>query len=174
MSNFIQVDNLNILNNLRNHEEGEVAYIKDKKKFFTYREGEWVEVKPNEDLFKISLYQMNQMILGELPELTKEEKEKATKLICNYIYDPNHTDEYYMLLCHDLKYFTVFAQDTNCDSKETIEKAIFDCLDCVGVVKSIELTKDATAIEIWVTTPEGDTYVMYFFDYGRGIVPCRI
>jgi hypothetical protein len=172
MSNFIQVDNLNILNNLRNHEEGEVAYLKDENKYYIYRDDEWTEIEPSQELVGINLYEMNKMILGQLAPLTEKEIAEAKEVIRNYVHDKNHADDYYMLLCHDLKYFSVFVSDKN--ENETIDNALLECLNCVGNVKSINLTDDKGAIEIWVTTPEEETCVMYFFDYGRGIVPCRI
>jgi hypothetical protein len=171
MANFIQVANKNVLTNLRNHEIGELAYVTDEKKMYVYN-GEWEIMESDDSSLSIPLYEMNKMILSELPALNDEEIEKAKAVIREYV--SNNADDYYMLLCHELKYFTVFAQDEYCDVDETIENVIFDCLNYVGTVKSVELSKDGGAIEIWVTTPEDDTYVMYLFDYGRGIVPCRI
>jgi hypothetical protein len=173
MANFIQIDSLNILNNLRNHEEGEVAYVRDEQKYYLFKDGSWELMQPSDELFKMSLYEMNQMILGEMPELTGDKVAEAQKVISDYVTSKDHADDYYMLLCHELKYFTIFTHDED-NELEVIEDAIFDCLKYVGTVKSVELTADKNAIEIWVTTPENDTFVMYFFDYGRGIVPCRI
>ena len=47
-----------------------------------------------------------------------------------------------------------------------------DCLSYVGEVKSVEESADGQAIEIWIVS-EGEAYVMYFFDYGRGVVLCQ-
>ncbi len=168
---MIQIDNKSILHSLKNHENGEVAYVRDEKKFYVYNEG-WVEMQANNDVMSMSLYEMNQMILGQVGKLEGEALDKAKETILNYISDEMHKDDYYMLLCHEIKYFTVFIKDGESDEK--IEDVLLECLNCIGEIKSIERTEDKEAIEIWVTTPENDTYVMYFFDYGRGIVPCRI
>ena len=58
------------------------------------------------------------------------------------------------------------------ERKENIEDALLDCLSYVGEIKSIERSADELALEIWVTV-DGEAYVMYFFDYGRGIVLCQ-
>lgn len=173
MANFIQLESKTILDNLRNHEKGEIAYVKDENKYYVFKD-EWVEVEPSKEILGMSLYEMNKMVLGQLPKLDAKAIAEAKTAIYDYVHDKDHADDYYMLLCHELKYFTVFVNDENCDDGNSIEIALMDCLSYVGEIKSIERTEDKQAIEIWVTTPEDDTYVMYFFDYGRGIVPCRI
>lgn len=175
MANFIKLENKNILDNLQNHEIGEVAYITDTKEFYTYKENEgWVKMNTDSDLFQFSLYQMNQMVLRELPKLSDEDLIKAKQTISDYVYSLEHNDDYFMLLCHELKYFTVFTKDEECNEEEKITNVLIECVNSIGDIKSIERTNDTEAIEIWITTPEDETYVMYFFDYGKGIVPCRI
>ena len=111
---------------------------------------------------------------NQMPKLNEEGLKEAKQIIRDYVYSEVHQDDYYMLLCHELRYFTVFVNDMDCNKEDVIENVIIDCLNSIGEIKSIEPTEDKEAIEIWITEPEGDTYVMYFFDYGRGIVPCRI
>ena len=126
--------------------------------------------KVNGDL-NLSLYDMNKQIISQLPAYTPKQLEEAKDLIVKYITDYQHKDEYYMLLCHDIHYFTVFVRHTN--PKENIEDALLDCINNVGDIKSIEYSSDEQALEIWVTDPNGESYAMYFFDYGRGIVLCQ-
>ena len=126
--------------------------------------------KVNGDL-NLSLYDMNKQIISQLPTYTSEQLEEAKDLIVKYVTDYQHKDEYYMLLCHDIHYFTVFVRHTN--PKENIENALLDCINNVGDIKSIEYSSDEQALEIWVTDPNGESYAMYFFDYGRGIVLCQ-
>ena len=181
MKSYIQIDNKDILLNLKNHQEDEIAYVKDQKKFYLYKNNEWNEVRnPNEEVFSLSLYEMNKMILAELPSLNDEEIQNGKNILREYILDLKHLDKYYTLLCHELKYFTVFVEDNeSClEDKDDIVNVIFECINNIGQIKSIERTQDMQAIEIWVTVSnsasEEETYVMYFFNYGKGIVPCRI
>lgn len=172
--NFIQVLNYNSLQAVQNHEIGEIAKVMDEDKYYIYAENGWQEFVVENDGIHVSLYDMNKQIVSQLPVLNEEGLKEAKQIIRDYVYSENHQDDYYMLLCHELKYFTVFVNDMECGLDEVIDKTIIDCLSSVGEIKSIEPTEDEEAIEIWITIPEGDTYVMYFFDYGRGVVPCRI
>lgn len=172
--NFIQVLNYNSLQAVQNHEIGEIAKVMDVDKYYVYTEQGWQEFDVASDGINVSLYDMNKQIISQLSALDEEGIKEAKQIIKDYVYSEKHEDDYYMLLCHELKYFTVFASDLECGPDEIIENVIIDCLNSVGEIKSIEPTEDKEAIEIWITEPEGGTYVMYFFDYGRGIVPCRI
>ena len=172
--NFIEVLNYNSLQAVQNHELGEIAKVMDVDKYYIYTEQGWQEFNIDSDGINVSLYDMNKQIISQLPTLNEEGIKEAKQIIKDYVYSKEHEDDYYMLLCHELKYFTVFTNDLECSPDEVIENVIIDCLNSVGEIKSIEPTEDKEAIEIWITEPEGNTYVMYFFDYGRGIVPCRI
>lgn len=173
--NFIQVLNYNSLQAIQNHELGEIAKVMDIEKYYIYTEKGWQEFNIESDGIQVSLYQMNKQVISQLPTLNDEGIKEAKQIIKDYVYSDEHQDDYYMLLCHELKYFTVFIGDSDCGREDVIENVIIDCLKSVGEIKSIEITDDKEAVEIWVTIPEdNDTYVMYLFDYGRGVVPCRI
>ena len=172
--NCIQVLNYSSLQAVQNHEIGEIAKVMDTEKYYIYTEKGWSEFNIENEGLNMSLYEMNKQIVSQMPKLNEEGLKEAKQIIRDYVYGEVHQDDYYMLLCHELRYFTVFINDMDCNKEDVIENVIIDCLNSVGEIKSIEPTEDKEAIEIWITEPEGDTYVMYFFDYGRGIVPCRI
>ena len=50
-----------------------------------------------------------------------------------------------------------------------LAEGVFECLDSLGEIHSIERTEDRTAIEIWISTNEGAT-CLYLFPYGEAIV----
>lgn len=150
----------------KNLEVGQIVKDEDNK-VYIFDGDDLKEVKGD---LNLSLYEMNRQIISQLPTYGEEQIETAKDTIVEYVTDHNHKDEYYMLLCHELKYFTVFVRHTN--PKENIEDALLDCLSYVGEIKSIERSADELALEIWVTV-DGEAYVMYFFDYGRGIVLCQ-
>ena len=56
------------------------------------------------------------------------------------------------------------------DSEEDMDDAIMSCLQ--GDVKSIELTDDGRAIEIW-SVIDGEAYEFYLFNYEMGVIVCR-
>ena len=155
------------LEDTSNLQIGEMVQDKDTGEVFVW-DGE--ELKPIKGDLNLSLYEMNKQIISQLPTYSPEQLEEAKDTIVDYVTDRNHKDEYYMLLCHELRYFTIFVRHSN--PKENIEDAILDCLSHVGEVKSIERSSDEQALEIWVVV-DGEAHAMYFFDYGRGIVLCQ-
>lgn len=170
----VVVTNLNSLHALQNHEVGEVAYVEDIEKFYIYTPNGWVQwqpdVAPTESDIQLSLYEVNKQIIAQLPTLSGVQLDEAKLTLSHYVNGLDHNDDYYMLLCYDLRYFTMFARDQKYE--ENIVDAIMDCLSYVGEVKSVEESEDGQAIEIWIVS-EGEAYVMYFFDYGRGVVLCQ-
>lgn len=170
----VVVTNLNSLHALQNHEVGEVAYVEDIEKFYIYTPNGWTQwqpdVAPTESDIQLSLYEVNKQIIAQLPTLSGVQLDEAKLTLSHYVNGLDHNDDYYMLLCYDLRYFTMFARDQKYE--ENIVDAIMDCLSYVGEVKSVEESEDGQAIEIWIVS-EGEAYVMYFFDYGRGVVLCQ-
>lgn len=114
---------------------------------------------------EMSLYDMNKQIMFQMPELDEEKIVAAKNLIKEY--DITFESKYYMLLCNEYKYYTIF----NCEkqNKETLEDVVFECLNNVGQVVSIDKTEDNAAIEIWVKL-EKEAKVFYLFDYNKGVV----
>jgi hypothetical protein len=164
---MITVPNLNILNSLVHKEENEVAYVENENKYYQYIENKWVE-KESDRTGSVDLYTVNKQIVAQLPNFTFDQRMSARELIHDVTFDP--TKKYYMLLCKDLSYYTLFVRDET--QKETIGAALFDCLDHVGVIKSIELTDSKDALEIWLMC-DNEAYVFYFFNYDAGVVLCR-
>lgn len=166
---FIRVSNLNSLNALQQHEEGEIAWVEDVEKFYIWNDG-WTILDTKNTGVNLSLYEVNKQVIAQMPTLSGADLEAARLTLSHYVNGLDHSDDYYMLLCYDLRYFTMFARDQKYE--ENIVDAIMDCLSYVGEVKSVEESADGQAIEIWVTKDE-EAYVMYFFDYGRGVVLCQ-
>ena len=119
--------------------------------------------------FGMSLYDLNKSLISQMPALTLEQiiRQKET------VVDPFLTtvdSDYYMLLCNELKYYTIF--NVNINLTGPIGEELFACLyEFCDEIKSIEKTEDGCAIEIWFTKDE-ETYVMYFFDYAGGVIHC--
>lgn len=116
---------------------------------------------------ELNLYDLNKQLVPQLPTLNEEQVISAKAVILDYVCKTQ--ESYYMLLCHELRYFTVFAM--NAHSEENVEDALLDCLSYVGEVKSIE--SNGEAVEIWVVLPTGEAHVMYFFNYESGVIQCQ-
>ena len=120
--------------------------------------------------FGMNLYDLNKSLISQMPALTLEQIIRQKEVVV----DPFlvATDSYYyMLLCNELKYYTIFNVNINM-TEPTVGEELFACLnEFCDEVKSIEKTDDGCAIEIWFTKDE-ETYVMYFFDYAGGVIHC--
>lgn len=168
--NLIRIPNMNSLYALQNHEENEIAWIEDIKEYRIWHDGQWVVLNPETSGVGLSLYEVNKQVIAQMPTLSGTDLEEARLTLSHYVNGLDHSDDYYMLLCYDLRYFTMFARDQKYE--ENIVDAIMDCLSYVGEIKSVEESEDGQAVEIWIVS-EGEAYVMYFFDYGRGVVLCQ-
>lgn len=178
---------------------GEIVYVKDTESMWIYVDNQWMPLcdnKNNDLIFDIdemkdvhnneiqmlkrsvkvdndmNLYEMNQNMVKQLPVLDITEKELN---LINQLHNI-HGNQYYMLLCNDMKYYTILKASstwaimpTMC---ETLGLTVVDCLKSIGNIKSIDLVPDNSAIEIWLENAEG-VYCMYLFPYNEGVVEFR-
>ena len=99
--------------------------------------------------------------LNKIKEVEKYFREKITT--------KNH---YFMLLCNELKDYTVFNITEKSQKEklyETTNILIDECLKNRGEIRGIDLTKTQDAIEIWMVI-EDEAYVYYFFPYDAAII----
>ena len=152
---------------------GEVVYVKDTESMWVYIGDQWMQLYHNKEVNNdMNLYEMNQNMVKQLPVLDITEKELN---LINQLHNI-HGNQYYMLLCNDMKYYTILKASstwaimpTMC---ETLGLTVIDCLKYVGDIKSIDLVPDNSAIEIWLENAEG-VYCMYLFPYNEGVVEFR-
>ena len=120
--------------------------------------------------FGMNLYDLNKSLISQMPALTLEQIIRQKEVVVDPFLAAVDSD-YYMLLCNELKYYTIFNVMQGL-SDSLITEELFACLnEFCDEVKSIEKTDDGCAIEIWFTKDE-ETYVMYFFDYAGGVIHC--
>lgn len=115
----------------------------------------------------MKLYEINQAGYNSLPVLTKEERKKALDIITQYIKD-THGD-YYMMLNHDVRYYTIFDWEL----AEYLEFAqeVMSVAESLGVVKAVEISENNAMIEIWITNIMTNECHMYgFFVYDKGVI----
>ena len=120
--------------------------------------------------FGMNLYDLNKSLISQMPALTLEQIIQQKEVVVDPFLTAVDSD-YYMLLCNELKYYTIFNVMPGL-SDFIITEELFACLnEFCDEVKSIEKTDDGCAIEIWFSKDE-ETYVMYFFDYAGGVIHC--
>lgn len=115
-----------------------------------------------------TLYEMNQAAMLKEPFLTKQALIDKAKEIAK-----DMSEGYYMLLCHEIRYYTIFKVNETVD-KTDLAFAIRDCLKNAGRVYSIDKQEDG-AWEIWISAYdlEGSKpypHAFYLFNYSNGIV----
>ena len=127
-----------------------------------------------------TLYDINKSIVETGVEaLSDEQMQEKKDMIVDFV---NQTsNKYYMLLCNDRKDYTIFHRNETEDglfkdseglTDDVIEKILIDeCLPNRGRTKSIELTENKDAVEIWISI-DGESYCYYFFPYDAAIIEC--
>lgn len=168
---MIQVDNKRMLDALVHHDEGELALVTDEEQIYQYNNG-WQPYIPENDELGLTVYEINQQVIKQMPNLDADQIQNGINIIDQY----TRANSYYMLLCRDMNYYTVFVTG-NDDYEETVGQAAIECFDTLGAeLKAIDLTDDGSAIEIWFVLPIGDqsqAICAYIFNYNEGVILCK-
>ena len=115
----------------------------------------------------MSLYDLNKSVISQLPDYGEKEFINAINTIDDFV----SNDKFYMLLGREVNYYTIFMREPN--AQETIGEAVVDCLKYFSpAIKSIDVTEDKSAIEVWAMNADTPV-VMYFFPYNEGVVICK-
>lgn len=118
---------------------------------------------------EMSLYEINQSIIGQLPAYTNEQLSELKDKILTWSIDNFENSEYFMLLCKDINYYTVFCYNI----EKTVEgwffgEAVVQILIESGyTIHSDEILDDHC--EIWAKNETG-TYAFMLFPYDQGVV----
>ena len=115
------------------------------------------------------MYDINKQIISQLPVMSDEAIADALVELRRFIDETNN--KFYMLLCRDIHYYTLFMRDLKL-ADETIEDVLLECAHTLGDIKAIDRVDGA--IEIWVENEffENGPYAMYFFPYDGGVEVC--
>lgn len=130
------------------------------------------EEQKAEASLQMNMYDINKQLIAQMPCLTIEEFEGKREIINEYHFE--QSANYYMLLCNELKYYTIFHTKLPSygEGLDSLTSELMSCLiNFTDDIKSIEITEDRTAIEIWFSKDE-EIYVMYFFNYDLGVIEC--
>lgn len=152
---------------------GMIGFDIHNNKVYIYAQDGWQQCNmniPNE--LKLNMYDINKQVISQLPSLSIEEIENKQEVIDEY--QNQEQAKYYMLLCNELKYYTVFHIE-EFDGGNQFSYLSNEVLSCVtgfvDDIKGIDLTEDKNAIEFWFVKND-ETYVMYLFNYDLGVIEC--
>lgn len=112
-----------------------------------------------------NLYDFNKQIMETAPI---QEKIQMMQTVKNYFLSREH--QYYMLLCHEKRNYTIFRLKNRFAAEKATEE--FEvCVDNRGLLQSIDETEDKVALEIWIKDAEGSA-CYYLFPYDEGVIEC--
>ena len=166
MTNLINL-NKNQMNSQK-FENGTLGFNPDEKEYYLYKDG-WIPINIEsitDTGINLNLYDLNKQILEQLSALSQEDIENKRKMLKEFLEETNN--DYYMLYGKEISYFTLFVKHLL--TSEKFEDLVIECLENIGVIKSIEYTEQKDAVEIWITTQENNTTCLYLFPYDNGIV----
>jgi hypothetical protein len=120
--------------------------------------------KKEEDI--LTLYEMNKASYAKLPDISEEDKKFALTTIKTFINASwNH---YYMILNHDIHYYTVY--NWNQKSSELFAIDVFDLMSRLGKLKAVELSESNDMVEFWIVDITGECHMYAFFAYDKGVI----
>ena len=120
---------------------------------------------------QMNIYDLNKQIISQMATLSDEDLEDSRQLIRDYFQE--HENEFYMLLCKDISYYTLF-HIVDYITEPAAADEVIECIKCIGAVKSIDLTEGESAIEVWAQEEGRDPMVMYLFPYDTGVIECTL
>lgn len=155
------------------------AFCEENEKFYTFHEGKWIIIEENmEELVPspMQLYELNKQFVSQLPPLTEQDLKDRKEMVDNWI---DENIDFYLLYGREISYFTLFQRCSNENITESISDILFECLNGIGTVISMDVLTELEepTIEIWVKIAvegqEDFVTVLYLFDYTKGVEKFR-
>ena len=117
-----------------------------------------------------TLYDMNKQIMMNEAALTIEEINQKKEKLMDWIHE-RESQRYFMMLCNELKDYTVFNIKSNPITIEMVQNMANDVFECAcnrGEVVGFDLQPDKVW-EIWIKV--NDTIAAYYlFPYGAAVL----
>ena len=118
-------------------------------------------------------YELNKDVISQLPSLiTPEQLAPAYEVLTKFFESNDNVNGYFMLLCNDIRYYTVFERNQTCYTRDKIEDVVIECLQDVGAIQQINFTEDNMNVECWIKNEKG-VFMFMLFNYNWGVVPCK-
>lgn len=154
-------------------QEGELAYIVDTNTTYRWNNNQWeeIKIKTDNDIVEMTLYDMNAQIIKQLPNHDDTQIQEDITLINTF--DKDKQARYYMLLCKEYNYYTIFNYVKTWGIKiNRLGENVIDCLNNVGTIRACDYDNitNPTAIELWVSIDDDTVHCFHLFPYDVGIV----
>lgn len=116
----------------------------------------------------MTLYELNKAGYLSLPTLNELELYSYQQKVLKFINDKKA--KYFMLLNHDIRYFTLFSHINEDIDNKYVAKEVMDIARSLGDIKSIEVSDDENSIEFWIVDYTGECNLYIFFNYDQGVI----
>lgn len=130
--------------------------------------------KPTSDVSLGTLYEVNQQLMEKEPAMTSSEIQTAKEHLRSWL-THNFKSKYFMLLCHELRDYTLFNLDKTSTwaiaNPSTIMQTANDVIECManrGTLLVADQQEDG-AWELWIRNTEG-CFAYYLFPYGTAVI----
>lgn len=153
-----------------NCNEGDIVFCEENKKHYVYTNGEWEKLEITSSGLTIPLYELNKNAVSQLPAYTEKQLESLEELINGWENDFRGIGiHYYMLLCNDIHYYTVFSYtDHSISEFNALGRGVIQVLkEGNYVIHAEEYSTDH--FEIWVKKDD-EIYDFLLFPYDQGVV----
>ena len=121
-----------------------------------------------------NLYEMNKQLMEQEPPITPTELQIAKEHLRTWL-THNFKQKYFMLLCHELRDYTLFNLDKTDSWKMAPPNIIMstanDIIECMtnrGQLLVVDEQEDG-AWELWIKNSEG-CFAYYLFPYGEAVL----
>ena len=130
--------------------------------------------EPTSEVTLGNLYDMNKQLMAQEPPITGAELQLAKEHLRTW-FTHHFEQKYFMLLCHELRDYTIFNLDKTDSWKmakpQTIMDAANDIIECMtnrGTLLVID-EQESDAWELWIKNDEG-CFAYYLFPYGNAVI----
>ena len=132
------------------------------------------KLNPKSDVSLGTLYDMNKQLMEKEPDLTQEELQLTKENLRSW-FTHNFKEKYFMLLCHELRDYTLFNLDKTSTwaiaNPSTIMQTANDVLECMtnrGDIIRINQEGD-NVWELWIRNRDG-CFAYYLFPYANAVI----
>ena len=133
------------------------------------RNDKWVPLEEGTELATgATLYDMSCQVAAQAPPLGDEAIEECKEHLKKYI--TSHPAKYFMLLCNELRDYTIFNCEYVIQALQQFPADVVECLQNRGDFIGWEATEDDVATELWLKIGNGSAHAYYLFPYDEGVI----
>lgn len=112
----------------------------------------------------MTVYELNKGMYTNVPPM----KEKAAKKIILEFFKEHEEIEYYMMLNHDIHYFTLF-HTVKVNPAKALCNEVYSIAAELGDIVDVINNQDTKMLELWIRYDK-EPIMFGLFDYDRGVV----